>query len=374
MVISRFARAGVPVLVPLLVLGVLLAIVYRTDTNAVDAATGRGRLDTVVVEQAVVPKTLRATLISAGQRAATLRTAPGTAGIVTAVSIETGSILRSGSPVFELDGRSVLAAATERPFHRPIGPGASGPDVEMLGRLLARLGLIDEAAVGSRAEWELVVGIDHLWRRLSGEPGPNYVFEPSWLVWIPRDDVVVTELALEVGMPAPAMFGSVVGAHSEGRVVLDDGSELPRDRWGEYRVQRVDGVAARGSAPLLEEVVADPGRFLGASMSGGAVGVGSTSGAEPSGAGRDEAASGGGQRSFQVVLSVAEDVEGAVVPLTALLGISGRQCVVVVNGSTHEIRDVVVLGESNGRPVVDGVASGSRIIAAPDPRAFRCPG
>lgn len=367
---SRFARGVVPLLAPLAVLVALIVIVLRVDTNAVGAITGPGRLDTLVVEEALVPKTVRASLVSSGRRSATLRTAPGTAGTVTAVSIEAGSTIRTGAPLFEVNGRTVLAAATERPFYRPIGPGASGPDVEMLGQLLSRLGLVDPSVVGRQAGWELVQGIDRFWRQLGDDPGQNYQFEPSWLVWIPVDEMVVADSVLEVGMPVPEIIGAAVGAHAAARVMLSDGSELPRDDWSRYRVQQFNGAAVPGMEPPLEDVVGDPGRYLESAMGAG--------GSAPDAGG--PRATGGVQvestqeASYSLVLQLPETVEGAVVPLTALLGVPGRQCVVVVEEGRRETRAVDALGEANGRPVVEGISPGDRILVSPDPRVFRCSG
>jgi hypothetical protein len=131
--------------------------------------------------------------------------APTLEGIVTAVDVAPGSLVTSGTPLFVVDGVTVIALRSPEPFYEPIGPGSEGPEVVMLRHALYELG-IHPTGTGDRFDPELEAAIGRLYARL--DPGValprNLAFNPSWVVWLPVASLHVASVAVTVGESPPA--------------------------------------------------------------------------------------------------------------------------------------------------------------------------
>jgi hypothetical protein len=66
----------------------------------------------------------------------------GGSGRVTALFVSTGSIVRAGDRVLEIEGRPMVAVEGSRPFWRDLAEGATGPDVESLQGILRKSGYL----------------------------------------------------------------------------------------------------------------------------------------------------------------------------------------------------------------------------------------
>lgn len=126
---------------------------------------------------------------------------PSWQGIVTAISSDIlGQNVENGKRTLQVDGVWRIAAVTEKPFYRPLGEGDSGDDVQMLNEYLNALGY----SAGGSNTWSrwTADGMKALGKDI-GVKDAN-VMDPSWFVWIPRDDFVPAVINAEVGAPAPA--------------------------------------------------------------------------------------------------------------------------------------------------------------------------
>lgn len=268
--------------------------------------------------------------------------APAWSGLVTAVHVGAGEELRTGDPIVSIDGIARLGAAMQEPFYRPLAAGDRGDDVEALHNLLVGAGVLGEIpAEASHFGSATVAAVRELERHI-GIGQPTGVFDPSWVVWLPVDPFVVTEVAVEAGLPAPSLGGTVatgpptlVGAvlHNADRGPLDLDADL---EW----TAELNGVHV-GVDPISNQVVA-----------------------------RDLTGLAG------VVLAGAETITGAVrraegltvlaVPTTAVVTApDGRLCVWTPDSSGFTAVDVEVVGALAGVTHLRPNASVGEVLANP---------
>lgn len=166
--------------------------------------------------------------------------APAWTGLVEQVDLRPGEPLRSGEVVAVVSGIPRLALHTARPFHRTLGYDDRGADVAELNAWLRARGL--EASEGDRFGAATRRGVRDLRQELhvpepeadpappappAGDPGappgegaapapppaPTVdtagTFDPGWVVYLPRPEVIVSTVNLQVGAPV-APPGSVV--------------------------------------------------------------------------------------------------------------------------------------------------------------------
>jgi peptidoglycan hydrolase-like protein with peptidoglycan-binding domain len=192
--------------------------------------------------------------------------APEWAGVVTSVEISQGDVLTTGDAVLTVDRVTRLAMASDMPFHRELAVGSRGGDVEALERLLVTLGLFGEEPDGmfTRSTAAAVTALE----AMAGAPRPTGVFSPSLLIWLPSEPLVVSEVLVAVGSPAPGA-GSVIASTEPkvGSVRLLRGDGSPLGFEGERLLEVVGtevGVVTGGSA-VPEDVaraIWDAGRPL----------------------------------------------------------------------------------------------------------------
>lgn len=129
--------------------------------------------------------------------------APSWSGVVTEVSAAPGDVLRTGSPILEVSGVGRIAAATAAPFYRRLESGNTGKDVADLNAMLTTLGLIQTGAHGDTDTFTSATAAGV--RKLAESLGATgQVFDPAWVVWLPREEYELGRLAAVVGAPAPA--------------------------------------------------------------------------------------------------------------------------------------------------------------------------
>jgi hypothetical protein len=187
--------------------------------------------------------------------------APGWEGVVQRVDVAPGAEVGNGDPVVTVSGLTRLLAASGEPFWRPLGLNASGDDARALNEWLGALGLphgsgatVTSATVRGVREVASRVGVDF--------PGGAAVeFDPTWVVFAPRDRMTVASVELTVGAPAPAPGAAFVTAKPAltAAVAVDaetakratEGGEAPEAEGGaEPDEGGTGGAAAAGSAPV----------------------------------------------------------------------------------------------------------------------------
>ncbi|UJP09309.1 hypothetical protein L2X99_12810 [Microbacterium sp. KUDC0406] len=137
--------------------------------------------------------------------------APAWDGVVQAVYVKVGDVISSGSSLTKIQGVDRIAYGSREPFTRPLEVGMEGADVAELNSLLESRGLRHASA--ARFTWETRIGVREFAKSI-GAGESVAVFDPSWLVYLPRS-VTVNELALVVGAPAPAAGQHLVEPKAE---------------------------------------------------------------------------------------------------------------------------------------------------------------
>lgn len=124
--------------------------------------------------------------------------APAWTGTVTATPAAVGAVVRQGDALVEVDGVSVRAIVSAKPFYRPLVLGDSGSDVIALrsalravGHQVEATGAVDAPLAGALRSW-------------LGAPGPGVVFSPAQVIWVSRADLVIASDAAVIGAPVPA--------------------------------------------------------------------------------------------------------------------------------------------------------------------------
>ena len=117
-------------------------------------------------------------------------------GVLTAVEYEVGDRWSSGSSTVAVDGAGLMLLSGKEPWYRDLTLGDEGADVMNLQRALNRLG--GEVAVSGRfdaptqAAWKKIAVKAHV-------PAEDGVFRLGEIVWLPGDEVVITECPLAAG-------------------------------------------------------------------------------------------------------------------------------------------------------------------------------
>lgn len=114
----------------------------------------------------------------------TLRSPGHDGNVVTAVYVQPGNTVHNGEPIYAVDGRDVLLAVTDEPFHRPLSLGSTGADVLMLQRWLSGWSHVAAPAISGRFDTTTRLAVVALnTSRGETEPASLPVFQPSAVVW-----------------------------------------------------------------------------------------------------------------------------------------------------------------------------------------------
>jgi hypothetical protein len=352
-------------LFPLIVLTMTALLVARDEGDPVGEVVGPGEIEAVVSQAAEVPLVGQATVTIWRPGSTQLKLAGSTEGIITAVHLEPGETVSHGSPVANVSGATVIAARTPSPFYRPIGPFIQGEDVRELAEMLSSFGYLAEGEVGDVADIVLVRAIDRFFRATHHTAEHNAVFDPSWVLWLPIDHGVVEAVGLHVGDPATGSLAAVSAGPITMTVARADGTPISEESWADTRVLRVDGSPAPPQAASLADLREHPEVLLQAD-SGSDQSIAPAPAGEPPG---DEPIV--SQHTIEV--DTGEVLAGVVLPLTAILGPEGDQCV-ILRSAGGEVRTapIDVIGDTSGRPVVRGLPDDVQVLATPDPLEHSC--
>ena len=183
---------GVTTLVPL---GILVLVqcwpdtgdALRTRAAAIFAAAGAG------TDTTTVPTSVSVTLLNPPPAVA-----PSWSGTVTATPAAVGAPVQQGDPLVEVDGVSIRAIVSAKPFYRPLVLGDSGPDVTALRSALRTAGHQVEASGAVDAT------LADALRGWLGTAGPGVVFSPAQVIWVSRAGLVIASDTATIGAPVPA--------------------------------------------------------------------------------------------------------------------------------------------------------------------------
>lgn len=268
--------------------------------------------------------------------------APRLDGIVTAVYVKPGDRLADGKPVLSVSGVDRLGFAAAMPFYRPISSGAEGPDVESLHRLLVALRYLAAMPTDARiANFATGTAVRALAEDI-GAPATS-TFDPAWVVWLPRADLVVATVAVRPGQPAPA----------PGSVIITTPGKVTAAR-----------VAAQGQEPLVltpgvEYVAVGAGKTLRVDSATLQVLADDLALITP-----PEQAS---QEGIPATIRRATPLQAMGVPSTAVMvNDSGTLCVWLPEGTAYRAATVTVAGARGGiTNVASGLEAGQQFLSNP---------
>ncbi|MEZ2390556.1 peptidoglycan-binding protein [bacterium RCC_150] len=181
-------------------------------------------------------------------------------GIVTSTACAAGGQLTGGKILAAIDARPILGLDTAVPFHRDIGPGSEGEDVDALRTRLASLGF--GLAAKGRYSADLAAAI----RKLQVDHGlssQDAVLHLEDIAWLPAPNVRARtcEALLGSQYAAGTPFLTTVGVLQSARVVFPSGQPpTPGDRivtFGKFSApMAADGLVTERS--FLDEISKSP--------------------------------------------------------------------------------------------------------------------
>lgn len=144
---------------------------------------------------------------------------PGGSGTITAVYLEPGDQVTDGAPILAVDGITVRGCTSPEVFYRPLSGRETGPDVAALQTYLAfalpdltgpTTGTYDQATRTAVRAYERSIGFGVA----SG------IFDPSWLVRLPKEPFSVESVDLMLGDVPPGP-GDVIASATPRRPACD---------------------------------------------------------------------------------------------------------------------------------------------------------
>lgn len=174
--------------------------------------------------------------------------APAWAGTIQAVSIDEGSVVTSGTPIARLDGVVRLAWNTQGVLYRPLARGDTGEDVGWVKSLLAARGFPQSTSF--KVDRQAIAGIRGFAKSI-GVPDFATIatFDPAWIVYLPRESVVLSAVSIEPAEIAPSAgteiaVGSAVlsGASllESGTISTEQAPDAPLQGTGELELLKRD--------------------------------------------------------------------------------------------------------------------------------------
>ena len=136
-------------------------------------------------------------------------------GVVTAVDCAVGGRWASGSTSVAVDGKRLLLLSAKEPWYRDLTLGDEGDDVVNLQRALNHLGaevsVSGEFYGATRAAWKKILDTAHI-------PARDGDFHLSQVVWLPEDEVTITQCPFAAGQDIAA--GAAIATASSGHATV----------------------------------------------------------------------------------------------------------------------------------------------------------
>lgn len=215
---------------------------------------------TVAAEETVVDYARQATLSTAARELVEL---PASAhqGVITGVTAAAGDMLANGDEVYRVDDVAVRVLVDDQVLYRPVGAKATASEISAVQRFLIATGFLDAEPSGSFGP--STAAAVKQYAKSMRFPGAEFL--PGWVVWTPRDSVVmevgqrlgarVSPVAAVVRPPVTAFAVDTTDGGPAGEWVFAYQGQLiamALDEAGEWRVIDEDAATA-----LLDKLPAD---------------------------------------------------------------------------------------------------------------------
>lgn len=288
--------------------------------------------------------------------------APSWTGTVQTVRISPGDTVTDADPITIIDGITRLAAATHRPFYRPLTTGDTGNDVAALNAWLAANGY--DHAAGDDFTAATRSGVTVLARNI-GAPTDNG-FDPAWFIYLPANKITLTGVTLVPATPAP----------SAGTAIATATPALANAALVHPLTVTTD--ATSGGAPDAatltdaDKVIADASQTL--TVNGQVIPLSKSRDTVAKAALPDLAAAiPAGTPAIDAILS-SPALNAVVIPASAVFtDAHAATCVVSDEKNPHGVK-VTLAGTRGDQAVIDeGLAAGTRVLIAPPASERSCP-
>lgn len=280
--------------------------------------------------------------------------AGGPAGTVTAVRVMVGRVVAQGAPLFDVDGRTVVAMVGGQPPYRDLRLGDRGRDVRGLRTFLGEVGLLRSPGSGELFDDATRRAVAAL--QLRGGASGTGVFDRSMVVWVPTKDFRVSTVDVEVGAPAPPVGQPVLSSTGVVRSATLSGPDgTPVQVSGPTEVTLAGAALGTtdGTGPSLVALVSK-------ALSSGAATV-----PRPS----DDAGHTGAPATLKLSVTVAarSTVPAVRIASSAVMTdpTGARTCVWVQGAGGPEARPVTVVSGGLGVTSVTGLPSTATVIVNP---------
>ena len=119
-------------------------------------------------------------------------------GLVTSVQIKVGDQIGNGTPLFSVNGASVIAFTEPMPLYRDLTSGSKGQDVRDVTLFLADLGFIPNTYDSKGTFGRVLTDAVSAFERKNGIV-PDGIFHASSVAWIPTDVRKVSAIKIATG-------------------------------------------------------------------------------------------------------------------------------------------------------------------------------
>jgi len=278
-------------------------------------------------------------------------------GVVTAVKVDVGQKLATGTPMMTVNGLTVISYVADAPLYRPLTLGDTGADVVQLSGILHQLGYLSAAAAESSIYGAPQVAAVKLLQKAAGAPIDG-AFTLTLVAWAPTTSTTVTEIRAGVGSSV-ADGATLLTTSAEGDAVAvttaDDQAVTPTFSAGPLEFS----AGSHHSTVKSLEMTGDEVAALTAELRAAADANEISSQAQD------------GSTVFNgVIASLADPRRVGVVPSTALyVARSGGFCVFEKQGATVEaveVQDPGTVDGELGSTAVSSDLSGKDVARNPD--------
>jgi peptidoglycan hydrolase-like protein with peptidoglycan-binding domain len=272
------------------------------------------------------------------------------AGSVTSVSVEPGAEVQTGSILYSVNLRPIVAAIGETPSFRSLGQGSEGADVKQLQQMLTDLELYNgtvDGKFGARTEASVKA-----WQKSMGLAGDGVV-QAGDVVFLPS---LPARISLEAEVVSR---GALVGG---GEAVVSALSPEPI-----FTIPATVAQAASMPVGTAVEIQAPDGNIWAAVVAGQETTAESTDIIDVALQGANGAVCGSscalvpvaGESLLPSTIVTQEKVSGVIAPSAALLSApDGTVSVIDAEGSSHP---VAVVASARGMSVISGAPVGLRV-------------